>query len=116
GSGRGQARLLQRDGQGLVLRHYRRGGLVARLSEDRFWRESAHRSRAMREFALLRLMRSWALPVPESVLARHTAHGLFYSADIAVGLIADSQTLVQRLRAARPTPADWAALGRAIRA
>lgn len=117
GSGRGQALRIATDGgHGAVLRHYRRGGLVARLSEDRFWHEPPQRSRAMREFALLRLLRSWSLPVPEPVLARQRRHRLFYSADIAVGLIADSQNLVQRLRAARPTPADWAALGRAIRA
>lgn len=116
GSGRGQARLVQHQGQGLVLRHYRRGGLMARLSEDRFLREPAHRSRAMREFALLRLLRSWRLPVPEAALARHRSHGLVYSADIAVGLIPGSRNLVQRLQSARPTPADWAALGRAIRA
>ncbi len=116
GSGRGQARLVQCHGQGLVLRHYRRGGLMARLSEDRFWREPAHLSRAMREFALLRLMRSWRLPVPQPALARHRPHGLVYSADIAVGWIEGSRNLVQRLQAAPPSPADWAALGRAIRA
>jgi 3-deoxy-D-manno-octulosonic-acid transferase len=70
----------------------------------------------MREFALLRLLRSWRLPVPEAALARHRSHGLVYSADIAVGLIPGSRNLVQRLQSARPTPADWAALGRAIRA
>jgi len=109
-------RLVHLDGQGLVLRHYRRGGLMARFSEDRFWREPAHRSRAMREFALLRLMRSWRLPVPAPALARHRPHGLVYSADIAVGLIEGSRNLVQRLQAARPSASDWAVLGRAIRA
>lgn len=116
GSGRGQARLVHLDGHGLVLRHYRRGGLMARLSEDRFWREPAHLSRAMREFALLRLMRSWRLPVPAPALARHRPHGLVYSADIAVGLIEGSRNLVQRLQAAPPSPDEWTALGRAIRA
>lgn len=122
GSGRGQARLLQREGEGqgrdlsLVLRHYRRGGLMARLSEDRFWHQPTPDSRAMREFSLLRLMRSWRLPVPEGVLARQRSHGCVYSADIAVGLIEGSHNLVQRLQSARPKPADWAALGRAIRA
>ena len=118
GSGRGQVRVLPREAQGLglVLRHYRRGGLMARLSDDRFWHEPTAHSRAMREFALLRLMNSWRLPVPAPVLARQRRHGLVYSADIAVGLIAGSQNLVQRLRSARPAPEEWAALGRAIRA
>src|SRR5690606_16792405 len=72
-------------------------------------------SRAMREFSLLRLLRSWRLPVPQPVLARQRRHGWVYSADIAVGLIEGSQNMVQRLQAARPSPDDWTALGRAIR-
>lgn len=115
GSGRGQAALVSHALGTEVLRHYRRGGLVARLSEDRFLREPVHRSRAMHEFALLRLMHAWDLPVPVPVAALHRPHGLTYSADIAVGLIPHSSNLVQCLRASRPAPAAWAALGTAIR-
>lgn len=115
GSGRGQALLIQQDGRGYVLRHYRRGGLVARLSDDRFWRAAPHDSRAMREFSLLRLMRSWQLPVPEPVAASHRPHGLVYEADILVGLIPDSANVVQWLQRRVLAPAEWKALGRAIR-
>lgn len=115
GSGRGQALLVQNEGRGHVLRHYRRGGLMARLSEDRFWRAAPHDSRAMREFALLRLMRSWQLPVPEPVAASHWPRGLFYEADILVGLIPGSQNVVQRLQRQALTPTEWHALGQAIR-
>lgn len=116
GSGRGQALLVHEGGQGLVLRHYRRGGLMARLSHDHFWRAAPHDSRAMREFALLRLMRSWQLPVPEPVAASHWPRaGLFYEADILVGLIPDSANVVQLLQQRPLAPPEWQALGRAIR-
>jgi 3-deoxy-D-manno-octulosonic-acid transferase len=115
GSGRGQAALVQAPQGAYVLRHYRRGGLMARLSDDRFLREPLARSRAMREFALLRLMRSQGLPVPAPVAALHTPHSLSYRADIAVAWLPGTRNLVQCLRDARPTPAHWAALGQAIR-
>ncbi len=115
GSGRGTAWLIGTDHNAYVLRHYRRGGAMARLSRDRFWRQPVPQSRAMREFQLLRLMRSWNLPVPEPLAARHCPQGWHYTADIAVGLIPHTENLVQHLRRARPTPQAWAALGQAIR-
>ncbi|MDO9434650.1 3-deoxy-D-manno-octulosonic acid kinase [Hydrogenophaga sp.] len=116
GSGRGQALLIHAGGRGHVLRHYRRGGLVARLSDDRFWRTAAHDSRAMREFSLLRLMRSWELPVPEPVAASHRPRGaFFYEADILVGLIPDSANVVQHLQRRALASSEWTALGHAIR-
>lgn len=116
GSGRGQALLIQQNGHGYVLRHYRRGGLMARLSDDRFWRAAPHDSRAMREFTLLRLMRSWQLPVPEPIAASHRPRGLlFYEADILVGLIPDSANVVQWLQRRALTAAEWKALGHAVR-
>lgn len=115
GSGRGQAALLPTAHGAQVLRHYRRGGLVARLSDDRFVREPLARGRAMREFALLRRLRSWDLPVPAPVAALHRPQGLSYRADIAVAWLPGTRNLVQLLREARPAPEAWAAFGRAIR-
>jgi 3-deoxy-D-manno-octulosonic-acid transferase len=116
GSGRGQALLITEGGRGQVLRHYRRGGLMARVSEDRFWRAAPHDSRAMREFSLLRLMRSWQLPVPEPIAASHWPRGpLFYQADIIVGLIPDSANLVQLLQQRPLAAPEWTMVGQAIR-
>lgn len=116
GSGRGQALLIAHGEHGHVLRHYRRGGLMARLSDDRFWRAATHGSRAMREFSLLRLMRSWQLPVPEPVAASHRPRGpLFYEADILVGLIPGSANVVQLLQQRPLAASEWATLGQAIR-
>ncbi|WP_159595406.1 3-deoxy-D-manno-octulosonic acid kinase [Hydrogenophaga sp. BPS33] len=116
GSGRGQVLRIGDGERGQVLRHYRRGGLMAKLSKDRFWRTAPHESRAMREFALLRQMRSWALPVPAPVAASHRPRGAcFYEADIVVGLIPDSANAVQLLQQRALTTTEWAALGQAIR-
>lgn len=117
GSGRGQAHCVQAPtGSGqFVLRHYRRGGLMAKVSHDRFWRTVPHQSRAMQEFSLLRLMRSWGLPVPRPIAARHDPQGLFYRADILVEMIPGSRNVAQLLGERSLGEAEWRALGQAIR-
>lgn len=117
GSGRGQAHLVQAPTGSVqfVLRHYRRGGLMAKVSHDRFWQTAPHQSRAMQEFALLRLMRSWGLPVPRPIAARHEPQGLFYRADILVEMIPGTRNVAQLLAKRSLTGAEWHALGQAIR-
>jgi 3-deoxy-D-manno-octulosonic-acid transferase len=118
GSGRGQAHRMALPGTGHregVLRHYRRGGLMARVSPDRYTGCSVRDSRAMAEFTLLRRMRAWGLPVPAPVAARQVRHGLRYSADIVVDMIPDSRNVVQCLSEAPLPKVAWQALGAAIR-
>jgi 3-deoxy-D-manno-octulosonic-acid transferase len=115
GSGRGQAHRVNIAGNQAVLRHYRRGGLIARFSEDQYWQKPAGHSRAMREFALLRFMRSWGLPVPVPLAARHNPSGWFYRADILVELIPDSENVAQCLSQRPLEPIEWQTLGQAIR-
>ncbi len=115
GSGRGQAHRVRIAGNDAVLRHYRRGGLIARISDDKYWRTSASHSRAMREFALLRFMRSWDLPVPQPLAALHTPSRWVYSADILVAMIPDSHNAAQLLSQRRLEVREWQALGQAIR-
>jgi len=115
GSGRGQAQRMQLEGVDVVLRHYRRGGLMARLSPDRYWRSRPEDSRAMAEFALLRRMRAWQLPVPVPVGARQERSGWWYTADIMVAMIPGTRNVAQRLSQAPLSDEEWQALGRAIR-
>ena len=115
GSGRGDAhRIALARGEG-VLRHYRRGGLMARLSPDRYTGRSAHSSRAMAEFTLLRRLRAWDLPVPAPVAARQTRHGWRYTADIIVAMIPHTRNVAQCLSDGPLPTASWRALGAAIR-
>lgn len=116
GSGRGQAHRMTRDGLDLVLRHYRRGGLMARFSPDRYWRERPAASRAMAEYSLLRRMQAWHLPVPAPVAARYCRESRWwYSADIVVRMIPGTQNVAERLSAGPLSEVEWQALGRAIR-
>ena len=115
GSGRGQAHRMVLEGLDVVLRHYRRGGLMARLSPDRYWRSRPQDSRALGEYALLRHMQAWALPVPTPVAARQLRHGWWYTADIVVAMIPSTQNVAQRLSQAPLSGDEWQALGRAIR-
>lgn len=115
GSGRGQAHRIPLDqGEG-VLRHYRRGGLMARLSPDRYRTVAPENSRAMAEYTLLRRLQTWGLPVPAPVAARQVCHGLSYTADIVVAMIPGTRNVAERLSAAPLPPEAWRTLGSVIR-
>jgi 3-deoxy-D-manno-octulosonic-acid transferase len=115
GSGRGQAhRVTLPQGEG-VLRHYRRGGMMARISTDRYLGRRVRESRALTEYTLLRRMRAWGLPVPEPVAASVLQSGWTYTADIVVALIPQTRNIVQCLSDSALSPADWHVLGGAIR-
>jgi 3-deoxy-D-manno-octulosonic-acid transferase len=115
GSGRGQAKLVDVPGDRVVVRHYRRGGWIARWLKDWFWGRSVHAGRAMREFVLLRHLCALGLPVPAPVAARHQQHGLGHRCDIAVRWVPNTQNLVERLQAGTVSAGEWSALGQAIR-
>ena len=102
------------DGQRWVLRHYRRGGLVARVSADLYLWTGAARTRAFREWRLLRRMRQWGLPVPVPVAARYVRSGPFYRADLVTAELPVRRTVAAALGDA-PLPAGtWLAIGRCV--
>jgi len=84
-----------------VLRHYRRGGLVAALMGDRYFWSGAERTRPFREFRLLAEIARLGLPGPAVVAVRYCRHGFFYSADLITRLIPDAQTLAECLAAGK---------------
>ena len=68
-SGRGEVLIVAHGDETWVLRHYRRGGLVARFIDDHYLWPGAERTRAFREWRLLRKLRAAGLPVPNPVAA-----------------------------------------------
>lgn len=120
GSGRGQAYRVEHHNQTWVLRHYRRGGWIARWVQDTYPASPTASSRAMEEFLLLREMVSVGLPVPEPVAARcqRTRPGWGrhsrYRADIAVVCLPQTLNLVQHLHERALGASVWYRIGQAI--
>lgn len=97
--GRGGVAMISTPAGEAVLRHYRRGGAVATLMGDRYLWTGADRARPFREFRLLRELARLDLPAPAAIAARYCRHGIFYSADLITGRIADARTLAESLAA-----------------
>lgn len=115
-SGRSTAFFVDAGAQGLLLRHYYRGGLVGKVNKDRFKREPIAESRAMAEFGLLLKLRELNLPVPRPVAARYTKASLWgYRADILVEVIPNAQDIFKVLQQQQLTAQQWCAIGATIR-
>jgi 3-deoxy-D-manno-octulosonic acid kinase len=102
------------DGESWVLRHYRRGGAVARLISDAYLWTGAPRTRSFAEWRLLRQLRDWNLPVPRPIAARYLRRGLTYRADLITEELPTRRTLAAALADAPVPTATWHAIGRCI--
>jgi 3-deoxy-D-manno-octulosonic acid kinase len=112
--GRGTVAFLRDGKRRWVLRHYRRGGLVARVLDDTYLYTGAARTRSFREFRLLRQLRDWQLPVPAPVAARYVRRGALYRADLVTEELPTRRTLAQALAAAPLAAACWRAVGACV--
>jgi 3-deoxy-D-manno-octulosonic acid kinase len=111
--GRGAAWRVRTPAGEAVLRHYRRGGVVARFNADRYLWQGEERTRPFREFRLLEAMAGDGLPTPLPLAARYQRTGPWYRADLLTLAIEGAQTLAQHLVEA-PSAIDWPAIGAAI--
>jgi len=96
-----------------VLRHYYRGGMIAKLIYDQFLYTGIRRTRSFREITLLNAMRELALPVPKPIGARVLKSGLFYRADLLMEKI-DARDLVAHLTRSPLSAQVWQQIGRVI--
>ncbi len=97
----------------VVLKHYLRGGQMAKLSRDRYLFTGYRRSRPHREFELLSRLLAMALPVPAPVAALCRRGGITYRGALITMAVPGAVTLADRLG----TPghdAIWRACGRTI--
>jgi 3-deoxy-D-manno-octulosonic acid kinase len=99
--GRGGVAVIATPAGECVLRHYRRGGMVARLMGDRYLWTGAARTRGFAEFRLLAEISRLGLPGPRPVAARYRRRGLHYTADLITARIADAATLAECLAGGR---------------
>lgn len=112
--GRGTVVFVRDAARRWVLRHYRRGGLIARVLDDTYLYTGAARTRAHAEFRLLRRLREWNLPVPVPVAARYTRTWLVYRADLITEELPTRRTLTRALESGPLAPGTWRAIGRCI--
>ena len=111
--GRGTAWLVDTPAGRMFLRHYHRGGMVARANADRYLWTGFTRARPVREFRALADAHAAGLPVPAPVAGRVVRTGLWYRADILIAAIDVDMTLAERI-AHKDVSVDWAGAGRAI--
>jgi 3-deoxy-D-manno-octulosonic acid kinase len=108
--GRGSAWFVGAGG-GWVLRHNRRGGFIARLSQDGYFWAGESRVRAFAEFRLLAELASRGLPVPAPIAARYERRGLFYCCDLITERIATARPLSAVLALAALEERGWRTVG-----
>ena len=116
-SGVGRARVVyfNHEGKSLVLKHYYRGGAVAYVTKDCYLGFDIEKTRAFREWRLLKKMQKLGLAVPEAIAAHVEKHLLFYRADLITREIENAETLADLL-SKRAIDADtWKKIGACIK-
>jgi 3-deoxy-D-manno-octulosonic acid kinase len=97
-----------------VLRHYRRGGFMARFSRDRYLWLGESRTRSFAEWRLLAELRRRGLPVPAPVAARYVRGALTYRADLITEHLPNTRTLADAITGTQLPRESWEAIGRTI--
>ncbi len=101
------------DSHSWVLRHYYRGGMMAKLTHDQFLFTGINNTRPFKEILLLTEMQQLGLPVPKAKAARVTRNGLFYRADLLMEKI-EASDLVAILSEKNLSDKIWFKLGEVI--
>jgi 3-deoxy-D-manno-octulosonic acid kinase len=114
--GRGVVALLTAGEDRWVLRHYRRGGWIAKISRDRYLWCGESRTRSFAEWRLLAELRRRALPVPAPVAARYVRTGLAYRADLITEYLPDMRTLADAIADCALPEDKWRAVGSVLAA
>ena len=117
--GRGSAWFIGPAPQPWVLRHYRRGGFIARISLDRYWWLGEDRVRAFAEWRLLEYLVQRGLRVPRPVAAGYRREGATYRCDLITERIMGTQTLSAALTSSSLASGSieestWRAIGSAV--
>ena len=112
--GRGTVYFVKIQSQPCVLRHYNRGGLVAKLTLDKYLWMGEHNTRSFKEWHLLNDMVKKQLPVPAPVAARYVRNGIYYKADIITREIPDIESLSDKLLGNSMTEQLWENIGECI--
>ena len=114
-TGRSPVLILDRGDESWVLRHYRRGGAVARFVDDHYVFTGLNRTRAFREWHLLRRLERWNLPAPVAIAACVVRSAWLYQADIITRYLPDTRALSALLKQERVADVTWRRIGLMLR-
>ncbi len=106
---------LQRSEKTYALRHYRRGGLVAKLSEDSFIYTGLENTRCYQELYILDFLQNHNVHVPAPLAGMVTRKGWLYCADLITEVIKDSVELHEQLKLSGINSALWYEIGAEIK-
>lgn len=110
--GRGAAYFLRApDDHEWVLRHSRRGGVAANVSDDHYLWQGIERCRVFREWRFLASLAEQGLPVPAPVAARVVKRGLTYRGDLITTRVSDARPLADWLSERALDATGWQAIG-----
>lgn len=109
--GRGGSIKISLHGKPAILRQYLRGGLMAHLSTDCYLWLGRSRTRAWREWSILKLAIEAGLPVPTPLGVCVCREGLWYRAVIITAYIDNSETLAERIAHSAMGKNSWHRLG-----
>ncbi len=98
-----------------ALRHYRRGGLIAKLSSDQFIYTSLKQTRCYQELSMLDFLKRHQLNVPAPIAAKVTRSGIFYRADIITEVVPQANELHQILQTQPIADETWHEIGLQIK-
>jgi len=114
-AGRGQVVFFKYQGKSLVLRLYRRGGFIAKLSQSAYLWRGLKQSRAYKELALLDQLQALNLPISRPFAAQVCRHKATYQAALITYQIDGARSFSELLQDAEQEMALWAEVGRVIR-
>lgn len=114
--GRGSIAILRSGKERWVLRHYRRGGFMAKLLHDQYLWTGARRTRSFAEWRLLASLQRLGLPAPAPIAARYVRSGFLYRADLVTELVPDALTLANAVSGGAPAEETWLRIGATIAA
>jgi 3-deoxy-D-manno-octulosonic acid kinase len=112
---RGGKSVFKHNDSNLIFKHYHRGGLVSKFSDDKYLWLGEGRVRAFQEFQLLKLLKEIGLPAPTPVAARAVRCGIFYQCDLVTKEIAGSKTLSNILLEKKLLSEEWENIGLCVR-
>lgn len=113
--GRGSVFFIKYSGMDLVLKHYHRGGVVSKVFKDRYLGCKIEKTRAWREYIMLKKMCELDLPVPRPIAARIEMEQFIYTADLITERIMNVRTFLEALIVEGDNLCLWKNVGRCVR-